>query len=60
MGNPARLVGVFLLTLAFLALLRPARADEFTAEDLKRWEEQFMTVVKEGEKPFQSNQRWGV
>lgn len=56
MGNPARLVGVLLLALAFLALLLPARADEFTAEDLKRWEQEYMAVVKEGERLFHSSQ----
>lgn len=36
-----------------LTLAQPAaQADEFTEEDLKRWEDQFMTVVKRGEKLF--------
>jgi thiosulfate dehydrogenase len=40
-----------LLAVAALAAgcaLQPALADEFTAEDLKRWEEQFAGVVAEG------------
>lgn len=32
----------------------PARADEFTKEDLKKWDNAFQTVVKEGEKLFHS------
>ncbi len=30
----------------------PAQADEFTAADLERWKQQYMTVVEEGEKLF--------
>jgi thiosulfate dehydrogenase len=56
MGNPARWVGVLLLALACLGLTLPARADEFTDEDLKRWEKQFMAVVKQGENLFHSGE----
>ncbi|RRQ20117.1 c-type cytochrome [Thiohalobacter thiocyanaticus] len=36
-----------------LTLAQPAaQAEEFTEADLKSWEEQFMTVVKRGEKLF--------
>ena len=56
MKKPAKLVGVFLLTLTWLALCLPAQADEFTPEDLKRWEQEFMAVVDEGEKLFHSSQ----
>jgi len=56
MGKPAKLVGVFLLAMTLLAFLLPAGADEFTAEDLKRWEQEFMVVVQEGEKLFHSSQ----
>lgn len=36
-----------------LTLAQPAaQADEFTEADLKSWEDQFMTVVKRGEKLF--------
>jgi thiosulfate dehydrogenase len=56
MGKLARVAGVLLLTLAFRALLLPAHADEFTFEDLKRWEQEYLTVVKEGEKLFHSSQ----
>jgi thiosulfate dehydrogenase len=34
--------------LAALAVAQPAAADEFTAADLKNWEEQFAGVVAEG------------
>ncbi len=56
MGNTARLVGVLLLVLACVALLLPVRADEFTEEDLKRWEQHFIVVVEEGEKLFHSGE----
>jgi thiosulfate dehydrogenase len=56
MGHPARVVAVFLLTMACLAVMVPVRADEFTEEDLKRWDDQFMTVVQQGEKLFHSGQ----
>ncbi len=56
MGNPVRLVGLMLSVLAFLTLSLPAEADEFTDEDLKRWEQQFMAVVEKGENLFHSNQ----
>jgi cytochrome c len=55
MGKAARLVGVMLLALAAVAPYLPARADEFTEEDLKRWDQEFMVVVKEGEKFFHSS-----
>jgi len=50
----------FLYSMAVLSLLAlylpipSAQADEFTKEDLKNWNEAFMTVVKEGEKLFHS------
>ena len=56
MEKPVRLVVVLLLTLTCMAFLLPARADEFTAEDLKRWEQEFMAVVDEGEMVFHSSQ----
>ena len=45
----SRLVNSVLLLLAVgAASVSPARADEFTQDDLKRWEGQFMEVVKQG------------
>ena len=40
--------------LAALGFSLQSIADEFSKEDLKRWEEQFMGVVGEGEKLFHS------
>jgi thiosulfate dehydrogenase len=45
------------MLLAFLAVCLPlssAQADEFTEEDLKKWNDAFMTVKKEGDKLFHS------
>jgi len=36
------------ILLASLLVSLPAAADEFTEQDLKRWEEQFQAVVKQG------------
>ncbi|MFO7275844.1 MAG: cytochrome C [Pseudomonadota bacterium] len=36
------------ILLAGLLVSLPAAADEFTEQDLKRWEEQFQAVVKQG------------
>ncbi len=44
-----------LVVLAILCLVASqAMADEFTKEDLKKWNEAFMKVVKEGERLFHS------
>ena len=56
MGKPAKLVGFLLLTLTCLILVLAAQADEFTPEDLERWEQEFMAVVDEGENQFHSSQ----
>lgn len=37
-----------------LGMAVPVYADEFTAADLKRWEDEFMTVVKEGRRLWTS------
>jgi cytochrome c len=42
----AATVGVVVLVGAVMALL--ARADEFTKEDLERWDKEYMTVVQRG------------
>ncbi len=36
------------LGVTLIVLLGPVRADEFTAEDLKRWEGEYMAVVEKG------------
>lgn len=35
-----------------LGLAAPAPADEFTEQDLKRWQQEYLSVVKEGERLF--------
>jgi cytochrome c len=48
---------ISLLALGVLALClgpQTARADEFTEADLKKWDEAFMSAVREGEKLFHS------
>jgi cytochrome c len=50
--------GVLLILLTVttvLAMKFPARADEFTKEDVERYNKEFMTVVKEGERLFHSS-----
>lgn len=37
-----------MVTFSFTLGLRPVSADEFTQEDLKRWEQEFMSVVEKG------------
>jgi cytochrome c len=54
MGKMARIIGILMAVLAAFGFYPPSSADEFTAEDLKRWEQQFMVVVKQGEKLFHS------
>ncbi|WP_456433820.1 c-type cytochrome [Thermosulfuriphilus sp.] len=40
------------ILLALVALVSYGKADEFTKEDLKTWQEAFMKVVNEGERLF--------
>jgi thiosulfate dehydrogenase len=54
MAKIVSLVGILMAVLAGFVFHLQSSADEFTAEDLKRWEEQFAGVVKEGEKLFHS------
>jgi len=54
MGKMARMVGILMAVLASFVFYLRSSADEFAAEDLKRWQEQFMAVVNEGEKLFHS------
>ena len=42
-----------------LCLTLPARADEFTKDDLKKWSDAYMSAVKEGEKWFHSGEIGG-
>lgn len=53
---------VLILVLIFtvsMIWLSPAHADEFTQEDLKRWEQEFITVVNEGDQLFHSGKLGG-
>jgi cytochrome c len=52
MGKRARLIGIFVLISAAFGFYLQSLAEDFTKEDLKRWEDQFMATVKEGEKLF--------
>lgn len=47
---PRMIAGAALVTAALVLIVGgiKARADEFTEEDLKRWEAEYMTVVEEG------------
>jgi len=39
---------LMMVTFSFALGLLPVSADEFTQEDLKRWEQEFMSVVEKG------------
>jgi cytochrome c len=54
MKKRTRAIGILMVVLAALGFSLQSIADEFSKEDLKRWEEQFMGVVDEGEKLFHS------
>jgi len=55
MQNIKHLFMVLVMVAVSMVWLLPAHADEFTEEDLKRWEQEFMAVVDEGEKLFHSS-----
>jgi cytochrome c len=55
MSFAKRMLLVLTLVLTVCALSLPAPADEFSPADLKRWQEEFMVVVKQGEKLFHSS-----
>ena len=52
------LVGMIVFTVA-LSWLSVASGDEFTKEDLKRWEQEFITVVNKGDVLFHSGKLGG-
>ena len=54
MKKRTKAIGILLAVLAALGFSLQSIADEFSKEDLKRWEEQFMGVAGEGEKLFHS------
>lgn len=45
-----------LIGLGFLAISVTIQADDFTEADLKRWNQEFMSVVMEGERLFHSGE----
>jgi thiosulfate dehydrogenase len=47
-------MGLVLITLSVALVM--VHADSFTKEDLKKWDESFTVVMKEGEKLFHSSQ----
>jgi thiosulfate dehydrogenase len=51
---------VAVAALAWVAIPSPTRADEFTKEDLKRWEEQYMLVVQQGRTLWTSDSELGT
>jgi len=55
MQNIKHLFMVLVMVAVSMVWLLPAHTDEFTEEDLKRWEQEFMAVVDEGEKLFHSS-----
>ena len=60
MNNTRILAGILCLGLAGLSLVAPARADEFTAADLKRWEQQFQDTVQQGRALWTSGTELGT
>ena len=54
MGKLSATIGILAAVAAALVFCLPSRADEFTPEDLKRWQDQFLSVVKQGERLFHS------
>jgi thiosulfate dehydrogenase len=43
---------IALVALLLALLWQPVSADQFTAADLERWQQEYMTVVNQGEKLF--------
>ncbi len=59
MRNIKLLFVLMIVCAACMAWLSVGSADEFTKEDLKRWEQEFITVVNEGDKLFHSGKLGG-
>jgi thiosulfate dehydrogenase len=55
MENYKKLCVVFVLLFFVLVCAMPAPAAEFTKDDLKRWEQEFMASVKRGSELFHSS-----
>jgi thiosulfate dehydrogenase len=54
-GVKQLLIVVVMIAVGMVWLLPAPRAEEFTKEDLTRWEQEFLAVVIEGEKSFHSS-----
>lgn len=59
MRNAKQMLIVGAVVVLSLMWLIPANADEFTEEDLKRWEQEFLAVVDEGDQLFHSGKLGG-
>jgi len=53
------MLSLIVIIVASLSMVSVARTDEFTKEDLKRWEQEFLTVVNEGDNLFHSGKLGG-
>ncbi|MDQ7826610.1 MAG: cytochrome C [Candidatus Eremiobacteraeota bacterium] len=50
---------IALLSLVYItaiAVQEPSRADQFTSDDVKRWEQEYMSMVKKGRELFVSSE----
>ena len=54
-----KMAGVITLSAALLVLAGPLRADEFSEQDLKRWEQQFQDTVQKGRSLWTSGTELG-
>ena len=54
MQNLKQLLMVVMICVVGAVWSLPAYTDDFTKEDLKRWEQEFMNVVKKGDELFHS------
>lgn len=55
MQNIKQLLMVLMIVAVGVVWSLPAHPDDFTKEDLKRWEQEFLAVVDEGDKLFHSS-----
>ena len=59
MRSLEKVLVLMIVCAACLTWLSVGSADEFTKEDLKRWEQEFISVVNEGDKLFHSGKLGG-
>jgi cytochrome c len=55
MQDPKKQCMVFLIMVIALVWAMPVRSAEFTKDDLKRWDQEFMASVKKGSELFHSS-----